>query len=388
MIAHNKIKLENQFLMDEAQSLFKAGFISKEQLNQIQSQLKIPKTQKNFLIRVGLGILGVFLYSSICGFLTLAGIRIIDNNYQLFIFIYALIGFVGAEFFSKQNNYGYGFDDAFIIGGQILFATAVGVASDGNGLLIAFLASIITLFSYLRYANLYSALFFCISITATLCFSLFEMGSIGKTILPFAAMLFAMILFLLSRKYSQSVQFLYYHKGILLTKNFSLLLFYLSGNYLVVRKLSEILLKTKIGPNQDISFAFFFYAFTLIVPLFYIWKGIQIKDRVQLWIGLLSLAFSIYTIHYYYPILPLSIELTLGGIILFVITYFSIKKLKDKTTGLTFQPDRFINSSDFIHTEALLLTAQFGLKPETNTTTSPMDFGGGGFSGGGSEGNF
>jgi hypothetical protein len=387
MIAHNKIELKNQFLTDEAQSLFKAGFISKEQLNQIQSQLKIPKTQKSLLIRIGLGILGVFLYSSICGFLSIVGIEFIDRNYEYFLFIYALIGFVGAEFFIKQRNYGYGFDDAFIIGGQFIFAVAVGVLSKGNGLLIAIFASIITLFAYLRYVNSYSALFFCVSITATLVFSLFELGSIGKTILPFAAMLFALILFLLSRKYSQSVPFLFYHKGILLTKNFSLLLFYLSGNYMVVRELSELLLDVKIAPNQDISFALFFYVFTFIVPLLYLCKGIQLKNRAMFWIGVVCFGFSIYTIRYYYPILPMSIVLTLGGIMLFVITYFSIKKLKDQTSGLTFLPDRFINTSDFIHTEAILLTSQFGLKPET-TTTSPMEFGGGGFSGGGSSGDF
>ena len=66
---------------------------------------------------------------------------------------------------------------------------------------------------------------------------------------------------------------------------------------------------------------------------------------------------------------------------------FSIRKLKDKKEGITFQPDHFINSSDFINTEALILTSQFGLKPEI-AVESPMEFGGGGFSGGGSSGEF
>jgi hypothetical protein len=44
-------------------------------------------------------------------------------------------------------------------------------------------------------------------------------------------------------------------------------LFYLSGNYFAVRELSEELLHTHIGPGQDISLAWFFYAWTFIVPI-------------------------------------------------------------------------------------------------------------------------
>ena len=106
-----------------------------------------------------------------------------------------------------------------------------------------------------------------------------------------------------------------------------------------------------------------------------------------LWIGFATTLFSIYTIRYYHHLLPTEVALTLGGLLLFTITYFCIKKIKDKTTGITFQPDRFVNSSDFIHTEALILTSQFGLKPETNIE-SPVEFGGGDFSGGGSGGSF
>ena len=107
----------------------------------------------------------------------------------------------------------------------------------------------------------------------------------------------------------------------------------------------------------------------------------------MLWIGFLTLGFSFYTIDFYFLEVPIEVYLTLGGLLLFAITYFSIKALKDKTQGITFQPDRFINSNDFLHTEALILTSQFGLKPEI-AVESPMEFGGGGFSGGGSSGDF
>ncbi|KDN56459.1 hypothetical protein [Flavobacterium seoulense] len=387
MIAQDKTKLENQFLIEEAHSLHDAKFISKEQLKEIETRLNYTKANTNIFLRFGFAVLGIFLYASICGFISLLSMNIIDHNFEAFIFIYAAMGFAGTEFLIHQNNTEKGLDDVFLIGGQLLFAVAIGVATEANELSIAITATLISFFSYLRYVKLVSVLIFCIASTATVAFGLFELGSIGKTILPFVLMIYALGIYFLTKKGTQKVQFLFYHKGILFLKNFCLLLFYCSGNYLVVRKLSEVLLETEIPANLDIPFAWFFYTFTVIVPLFYIFYALKMQERIMLWIGFISLGFTFYTIRYYHQILPIEIALILGGLLLFAIAYFSIKKLKDRTTGITFQPDRFINSSDFINTEALILTSQFGLKPET-TVESPMEFGGGDFSGGGSSGGF
>lgn len=387
MIAQDKTKLENQFLIDEAHSLYEAKFISKEQFHEIEMRLVLPKVHTNIFLRFGFAVLGVFLYSSICAFISLIGMNAIEHDFDIFLFIYAAIGFAGTEFFIHQNNTEKGLDDVFLIGGQLLFAVAVGVTTEANELSIAITATLISLFSYLRYVKLVSVLIFCIASTAAVAYGLFEMGSIGKTILPFALMFYAVIIYFVSNKLTQKVKFPFYHKGLLFLKNFCLVLFYCSGNYLVVRELSEVLLETEIPAKLDIPFAWFFYAFTWIVPVLYILFGLKLKERVLLWIGLLSFGFSFYTIRHYHEVLPIEIALTLGGLLLFAIAYFSIKKWKDQTTGITFQPDRFINSSDFINTEALILTSQFGLKPET-TIESPMEFGGGDFSGGGSSGSF
>lgn len=179
----------------------------------------------------------------------------------------------------------------------------------------------------------------------------------------------------------------YYYKGILLANSFCLVLFYLSCNYLVVRELSVMLLGNEILPGKDIPFAIFFYAFTVIVPIAYLVQALKTKDRIMLWISFLAIAFSIYTIRFYYSVLPIEVALTLGGLVLFAIAYFSIKKLKDREIGLTFKPDRINNSNAFLNAEMLIVASQFGLKPEA-VNESPMEYGGGGFSGGGSGGSY
>jgi hypothetical protein len=177
-----------------------------------------------------------------------------------------------------------------------------------------------------------------------------------------------------------------YHKAVPVLKGFSLLLFYLSGNYLVVRELAGVLLNTEIPVGTEIPLAPFFYAFTLAVPVLYIVYALRQKSRLLLWIGLLALAFSVFTIRYYHHFLPPAVALTLGGVLLFMVAYFAIKKLKDKTTGITFQPDRSANGN-LAMAETLITVAQFGQKAAV-ASDSNSGFGGGGFSGGGSEGGY
>ncbi|MGO4819128.1 hypothetical protein [Flavobacterium sp. W22_SRS_FP1] len=386
MIVYDKTELENVTLEEEALSLKAAGFINKDQYNLISNELTVPKSQKNIFIRAGFFLLGSFLYSSICGFLALISYQAIDDNYVIIIYLYAILGFAGTELLAKQKYYGYGLDDAFLLGTQLTLAIAVGISTDGNGLIIASTIMITSLLSYLRYVHLLMALLFCLAATTTLIYTLFEFGAIGKTILPFVMMLFSAGIYFYSKTTLKNLKDPFYHRGVLLANCFGLILFYLSGNYLVVRELSVALLGTGVAPNSDIPFAFFFYAFTFIVPSVYLVYSLLRMDRLMLWIGSMALIFSIYSIRFYYAVLSIEGFLTIAGLVLFAFTYFAIKKLKNNTTGITFKPDRFTNANAFINAEALIVS-QLGLQPET-VQESNLEFGGGDFSGGGSGGEF
>lgn len=386
MIVYDKTELENVTLLEEGQSLKSAGFINKEQYNLIINELAVPKSQNNILIRAGFFLLGSFLYSSICGFITLLSLEGNYENYKVLVFIFSIIGFAGTDFLAKQKFYRYGLDDAFLLGSQLTLAIAIGISTDGNGLIISLILMITSLLSYLRYVHLSMALLFCFATTSSLVYTLFELGATGKTILPFVLMLFSAGIYFYSKPILKNLKTTFYYKGVLLANSFSLILFYLSGNYLVVRELSVALLGAEIAPNSDISFAYIFYVFTFIVPAAYLVYSLLKKDRIMLWIGALAMAFSIYSIRFYYAVLPIETFLTIAGLLLFAFTYFAINKLKHKETGITFRPDRFTNSNAFMNAETLI-ASQLGLKPET-VQESDMKFGGGGFSGGGSSGEF
>lgn len=388
MIVYNKTLLDNTLLVDEASSLKESGFIDPAQYQTIIGELSTLKRHKNILIRLGFFLLGSFLYSSICGMLSIFSINFENFNDEILLFVYSIIGFVGIEFLAKQKFYGFGLDDAFLLGAQLLLFLGVGITTKGNFLAVFITIAAASIISYLRYIYLSSALLFSLGLSGSLAYLMFEFGDIGKSILPFVMMLFSGLLYFSAKIALKNIKSPYYSKGLELVNSFSLILFYLSGNYLVVRELSVLLLKKENPATQEISFALFFYAFTIIVPAFYLVYSLIKKDKIMLWIGFLGLAFSIFTILYYHHILLPEEALTISGLALFVFTYFSIKKIKNNETGLTFLSDRFSNSNSQLNLETLVIASQFGLQPEINQEESSMKFGGGGFSGGGSTGEY
>ncbi|MBZ4040775.1 hypothetical protein [Flavobacterium hibisci] len=389
MIVFDKNKLENSVLIEEADSLKNGGFIGKEQLDFIKKELPTLNSHKNILVRIGFFLLGSFLYSSICSAVSLLGISGLDHYWEIFPFLFGIIGIVGSEFLAKKDYYNHGLDDAFILGTILSFGCAVTfITKLENVFMVSFIVAIISLILFLRYIHLLSALVFYLALTLSLGYSIFEYLEAGQAILPFFMMFFGAATYFSCRKLITGLTKPYYYNGILLIKSISLILFYLSGNYLIVRELSASLTGGYYEISPEIPFAFFFWVFTFIVPVLYLFYSLTSKDRIMLWISFLAIAFSFYSFRFYHSVLPIEVALTLGGIMMFSVAFYFIRKLKTKESGLTFKPDRISNSNAFLHAEALIIASSFGMKPEAKPSESPMEFGGGGFSGGGSEGTF
>ncbi|MBW3518308.1 hypothetical protein [Flavobacterium sp. NKUCC04_CG] len=395
MNAYNKTLLEQTFLLEEAQNLRAGGFINTDQFRIIESQLPVLKTQKSFLIRIGLFLVGLVLCASIAGVLTLFSYSMMSmHGVGWMAFLFSLICIGGLEWMIQTKNYfGYGLDDAFLLSGQLALAVCLYILLDemdlsqnwldwlfilGFGAVMAFCA--------IRYLNLLSALGACIALTAVVGYWFVE-KNIGIT--PFIIMLFAALLglgFTLLRKrfanpiYTHIIQLVIYY---------SYVLFYLSGNLLALSYFSYHFYSF----DWDIAevymgfLDYFYWFFSFLVPIIYLFYAVKTKDKGWLWIGGLCLFFSFYTLMCFSNFLTTDWWLTLGGAVLFGLSLGLIKRLKYKTTGLTFEPDLLNDDSSFMDAEALIVAAQLGLKPEA-TQEAPMKFGGGGFSGGGAGDTF
>lgn len=405
MTAYDKTLLNNVYIDQEANRLKQSGFISTEQYKSISSQLPKLKSQNNIFIRIGFFILGCMLYSSICGLLSLFWLGICDSIYvnagdrndaYLFVvYILSIIGFGAKEFMSREMKYfGFGLDDAFILGAILALLIGIGLTFeenyDPNYLAVITVMAAASSIAYLRYLNLSLALLACIGITGSIAYLVFDYLIIGKTILPFVMLLLSGAGYFISKKKLQNLTAPYYYNGLKLAKGFCLILFYLAGNYYVVRELNFSLSEDYFysGVSPEIPFALFFWAFTFIIPVVYLVYSLKNKDRMMLWIGFLALCFSFFSFRMYHHVLPPEVALTIGGLVLFAFTYFAIKKTKYNETGITFKADRFTDPNAFANLQTLVTASQFGIEPEIKAAESPMEFGGGGFSGGGSSGKF
>jgi hypothetical protein len=385
MTPFNKIKLENTFLVEHAEILFSKRFIEKEQFHQIKMQLS-QLNSSSFFIRVGFFLLGCFLISSVLGFISVLSMSILNENYSFQMYLGMILCIIGSELLSRKEYYKHGLNDAFILSIPLFASIAIGLSTESVPFALVVLA-LSSLGCVIRYLHTTSALVSCIGFLSVLSYLVTQEHLINKAYLPFLGLFLGLLLFLITVILSKNENAFQYKNALLATKVFSLLLIYFSMNYLVVRELSEILMNIKVTKGNDIPFAVLFYLLTFLIPVFYILFGLNKKDRIFLLIGMSTFAFSIFTIRYYYAILPIETALVIGGIILFGLIFLAIQKLKNFTTGLTFQPDRGNDSSFILHAQAFLVTSQVNTQAPA-VEESKMPFGGGGFSGGGAGESF
>lgn len=386
MQAYNKEQLQHYFLVEAAKTLYTNKFIAKEQLAEVTKNLLLVKTNGNFLVRTAFFLLGSFLYSSISGtfaIFTLVGDGV--NAYKGLLFFYAAIGLIGSELLARSNYFRHGLDDAFILGFQLCFCVAFGALTED--FLVGFVGMVIVgAFCSLRYVHTLSVLVFCIGIVAVCCNLVVEKHYVETLYLPFFGCVLAIGFYLGSQKMKRLNTAYFYNESVSLMKLFSLVLGYFSLNYMVVRELSQNLMQLEILPGKDIPFAYLFYGCTFAIPLFYIFYGIYAKERLFLWIGLFTTGYSIFTIRFYYSLMPLEYAMLLGGIVLFIVAFLGIRYWKNNTEGITFQPDRSSDNKMFRNAQMLIMTTQ--VQPHAPVASSKMPFGGGGFSGGGAGESF
>ena len=164
-------------------------------------------------------------------------------------------------------------------------------------------------------------------------------------------------------------------------KVLALVVLYLAGNYLVVREGNAAL--HNLSVSAQVPFASVFYALTAGIPLLYIVLGLRRADRPMLLLGMLALAFSVFTLRQYRSLLPPEIAAVVAGAILTVMAGALLRWLRPARFGLTSEADdepRHFNLEN-------LIQAQTAHAP-TAPASSGFEFGGGQSGGGGATGQF
>jgi hypothetical protein len=164
----------------------------------------------------------------------------------------------------------------------------------------------------------------------------------------------------------------------------ALVTFYASGNYFIVKEVSNQMFHLQLTLNDPIPPGWLFWILTLIIPPAYIIYGIIKKDFLVMRTGLGLIAATIFTVKYYYTILSIETEMLIAGIILIAVSYTLIKFLKEPKYGFT-SHDLYPSKKEILNAEALIIAETFN---KQSTAESSGLFGGGSGGGGGATGEY
>jgi uncharacterized membrane protein YgcG len=200
---------------------------------------------------------------------------------------------------------------------------------------------------------------------------------------PFVMILLFIPLYCYSKKLGQRSHLAAWNNNLILVEGISLIVIYLSGNYLVVRELSIELMGLALEDGEDIPFAIVFYALTVIIPITFLYFGLRKKDVVLLRVSLILIAFSVFTFKYYYGFGHPEITLTVAGAVLTIASVLLLNYLKVTRHGYT-RENLLSEKWGDTNLQAFIVSQTMGgnqVTPEQGFEGGGGDFGGGGASG-------
>ncbi len=386
MIAYNKQSLNNLQVHQEADKALEYNCISKEENQRILAAYPANFYSPNFFVRIGLFILTCIIVQFSLGLISLVLVSAINNDSLGALFIvYGLLVYAALEFMVNKKHYKSGVDDALMWMAAGAVIGGINAISNVSWLINAWLVLVLSLYLFLRFTNAIMAGFTFLAFIAIVFLTYIKLGPIAKATTPFLIMIVAGLLYLLIRRLLSKGYSKLYSTGLSVMSVLALLCFYVAGNYYVVREASIAMFNLNLKEGESIPLGWLFWIFTILIPVLYISRGIQKKDPILLRVGLLLVAAVVFTVRYYYHVLPSETAMVIGGIFFIVVSYLITKYLHEAKHGFTHKAGNDEFFMDKLRVESLVIAQTFGGPAHTDTGTQ---FGGGSSGGGGATGEF
>ena len=387
MIAYNKDWLNANIALDEIENAFAKSNISQEERDAAAAQFKTGFYTPNIYIRVGLILLTLIIVSFSSAVLALFFISTdidIERSAAILGIFFGVGCHVALELFvKKKHHHQSGVDDALLWIGAIYFVTGSYFLFNLSTLGTAILICILSLYCTLRFADRLMAAVTALALLGMIFFAVLRIGSSAKFIMPFVLMFVSALIYFSSKKITSILANRYYKNCLLVTSIVGLACAYLAGNYFVVREASVEFFDMSLTKNETVPFGWLFWLFSFAIPLLYIFAGVKRKDLVLIRVGLLLVAGIVFTVRYYYHMVPLEISMIIGGIMMIGIAYILLKYLKIPRKGFTAIAE--MNARRSNNLEALIIAETLSAPQQSPSGTQ---FGGGDFGGGGASGEY
>jgi hypothetical protein len=386
MLGYNKQKRANFFHIEVVEKWRNRKWITDQEFKNLSDKLMPRYEHSNIFVNIGLFILTVIIISAGLGLIVLLFHDAIDfdNFWFSSLLTASLLFFLLQKFvIGDKNQFRTGADDAMLYAsmlfafGFFFFLFEDSIFDSGISVSLFFIIffgvpAVIYLDRLLTAMTVFSLLAF-------LFFLLFKLGNTAAMFIPFVMMVISAAGYFISTKKMLTAKNKAIEECIEIIYWISIGVFYLSGNYWVVIELSNEL---GLGSAFPLPIQLFLYAFTIVVPLLYIYFGLKRKEMSLLNAGLGAVAISVLTIRYYHQLLSIEYALILGGMVLLGVAYAAMKYWAIERNGITLEPDEDVDSG--LKLESLIIAESFG-KSEVD---SGFEGQGGEFGGGGASGDF
>ena len=379
---YNQEWIYNLQVIKQAKLWLKHGLIQPDQFIAIHDSYKTPLFHPNFAIRILLFIATLIALSGMIGLVMLLFSGAGDTAIAIISILSGVAAFIILErAFIKNDHYKSGVTEGIAYMACGLVIVGVSMLSDfDNIIVIQLICLVVFAFAAYRYLDLMLTLAFMLTLSWMIFYHCYEAGGIFKSIIPFVFMATFSAGYFLIQKFNKHDDLKLWGDNVLILEVCCLMLVYAGGNYLVVRELSVSMMDLTLEPDQDIPFAFLFYFFTVVIPVIYLWAGIRSKDKVLLRVGLVALAFSVFTFKYYYSFGHPEITLMVAGAISSLVAILLMRHLKEMKNGFT--SENILTSAwANLNVEAFIISQTMGgNQPEKEEV---KEMGGGGRTGGG-----
>ncbi|HLK30672.1 MAG TPA: hypothetical protein VKT28_18995 [Puia sp.] len=388
MIAYNKQSLDNLYMREQLEDAFLKNQISMEELKKCKEKYPVNLYTPNVFVRIGLFVLTIVIVLFSLGLIGLiTSIGGSDSFTGLLIF-FAAIAYGVLEFMIRsKKHFKSGVDDALMWMSAIFIIVAFNLNGNMEALENSILVFVIASYFTVRFLNMIMSAIASFALLAVIFFAYIKLGEFAKATTPFLIMAVALAMYFLTAKKSNQEGKNYYESCLLMTEIVSLACFYIAGNYFVVREVSISMFNLNLKDGESVPFEWIFWIFTVAVPFIYLAKGILKKNILLIRMGLILIAAVVFTVRYYYHVLPAETAMIIGGIITIAIAYALKKYLNEPKSGFTDEQNTE-HSFTAKQLEALLIAQTLGHAKIETTDGNATEFGGGSGGGGGAGGEF
>lgn len=385
MIAYNRVWLNNLYIRDQADEALREACIEKQEWESIYLSYPVEFYSPNTIIRIGLFLLTTIILFFSFGLFVLLFSSSVETAIGALAIFFGLVSFGLLEFLVKEKkHYRSGVDDALLWLGAIAIFGGTSFSLNAGGLVNCILMFIIALYGAFRFADILMSIAVYLALPGMLFFLTMKMGSAAKLILPFLAMGLSAFLYKIVGRLRRSRQTIAYGECLRAVSITALMSFYASGNYYIVRELSDLLLEGSAAGGQPIFTLWFFWSFTIFVPFLYVAAGIFRKDLVLLRVGLLLVAAMVVTVRQFYYLAAVEWLMTIAGASMVLLAFVTNRYLRTPKKGFANLSPSPVDKQDQLSARSVVVAETVPSSPGPEVPR----FGGGSFGGGGATGDF